>query len=279
MSVHAVSSLARHRAVALEDAFHRLCQRYAVTVLRIALGGVFILFGALKFFPNLSPAQAVAEMTTEKLTLGLVPAQSLLYFVAVVEVTVGVLLLTRRAMRFALWLLAFEMLAILSPLVLLTGELFSGPHHLPSLLGQYILKDFVLLGAVLVLFAMQRGVITVPDPAGDADAVQSSRVSSTPSAPANTAAAAMTSAYGMATPRRDGMPLAPSIVQPRISQRVNSAPVKSTSRRSHRSNRTRVSRALVKSESRIMPSVKRTSSSLAPLNDAKSARHSSNATS
>jgi hypothetical protein len=75
-------------------------------------------------------------------------------------VTVGLLMISGKAMRFALWLLAFEMFAILSPIVLLPGELFSGPHHLPNLLGQYILKDFVLLGAVLVLFAMQRSVLT-----------------------------------------------------------------------------------------------------------------------
>lgn len=135
MTPTSLISSTQRQALALEDAVHLLCQRYSVTFLRTALGGIFILFGALKFFPNLSPAQAIAEMTTEKLTLGLLPAQSLLYFVAVIEVTVGLLLITNRALRFALWLLAFEMLAILSPLVLLTGELFAGPHHLPNLRG------------------------------------------------------------------------------------------------------------------------------------------------
>jgi uncharacterized membrane protein YphA (DoxX/SURF4 family) len=160
MSAHTLTTTVAARATAFEDRFHALCQRHAFTFLRVALGGVFVLFGALKFFPNLSPAQAIAEMTTHKLTLGLVPAQSLLYFVAVVEVTAGLLIISNKAMRFALWLLAFEMLAILSPIVLLPGELFSGPHHLPNLLGQYILKDFILLGSVLVLFASQRTTLT-----------------------------------------------------------------------------------------------------------------------
>src|SRR5436190_255643 len=115
-----VISQLRSVALAAEDALHGFAQRHAVSILRVALGFVFVLFGALKFFPDLSPAQAVAEATTEKLTLGLVPAQALLYVVAVVEVTVGLLLITKRLMRFALLLLAFEMFAILSPLVLLT---------------------------------------------------------------------------------------------------------------------------------------------------------------
>ena len=156
MTISRIPQVGKARAARLEDRLHAFAQAHAFTVLRVALGLVFVLFGALKFFPGLSPAQAVAEATTTKLTLGLVPAQALLFVIAVVEVVVGALLVADRFMRFALVLLLFEMLAILSPLVLLTGELFSGPHHLPSLLGQYILKDFVLFGAVLVLVALQR---------------------------------------------------------------------------------------------------------------------------
>ena len=40
---------------------------------------------------------------------------------------------------------------ILSPLVLMPGELFSGPDHMPSLEGQYVLKDVILLTATLVI--------------------------------------------------------------------------------------------------------------------------------
>lgn len=165
MPVSELPHAAQRGALRLEDRVHAFAQAHAVTILRTSLGLVFVLFGALKFFPDLSPAQAVAEATTTKLTFGLIPAQGLLLVVAVVEVTVGLLLVANRFMRFALWLLAFEMLAILSPLVLLTGQLFSGPHHLPGLLGQYILKDFVLLGAVLVLFALQRAPLGATAPA------------------------------------------------------------------------------------------------------------------
>ncbi|MDO9352731.1 MAG: DoxX family membrane protein [Solirubrobacteraceae bacterium] len=150
-----------HQATTLfgraDERMHTFAVRHAVSVLRVALAFVFILFGALKFFPDLSPAQEIATGVMTKLTFGLVPAHAALLAVAVAEVGVGVLLLANRAMRVAVWFLALEMVAILSPLVLFQGELFSGPHHLPSLIGQYILKDFVLLGGVLVLFATRRG--------------------------------------------------------------------------------------------------------------------------
>ena len=157
------------RALRAETAVHDFSVRYSVALLRVALGFVFIVFGILKFFPGLSPAQQVAEQTTTVLTLGLVPVGGLLFVVAFVEVLAGLLLIQGRYMRAVVWLLLFEMVAILSPLVTLPGELFNGPHHLPSLLGQYILKDVVLLAGVLVLAAhTKNGRIVVPG-SDDAD--------------------------------------------------------------------------------------------------------------
>lgn len=152
-------------ADAAELRLHAFAARHALTLLRLSLGFCFLLFGFLKFFPNLSPAQAVAEDTTHKLFLGLFPDAVNLRIVAVVEVTAGLCLLTNRFIRPAAVLLLVEMAGILSPLVLIPGQLFSGPHNLPNLLGQYILKDFVLLAAVLVLLATQRGgtIILGPD--------------------------------------------------------------------------------------------------------------------
>ena len=46
--------------------------RIGVPAVRIALGIVFLWFGVLKFFPNLSPAEDLAARTIEQLTLGMV---------------------------------------------------------------------------------------------------------------------------------------------------------------------------------------------------------------
>lgn len=42
-------------------------------------------------------------------------------------------------------------LGILSPLVLLPARLFNGPDHMPTLEGQYVLKDVILLAATMVI--------------------------------------------------------------------------------------------------------------------------------
>jgi uncharacterized membrane protein YkgB len=54
-------------------------------------------------------------------------------------------------MRAAVYLLAIQLIGILSPLVLLPGRMFHGPHGAPTLEGQYVLKDIIIVGAALVL--------------------------------------------------------------------------------------------------------------------------------
>jgi len=50
---------------------------HGVTVLRISVGIVFFWFGALKFFPSLSPAEDLAARTIAALSFGIVkPAVS-----------------------------------------------------------------------------------------------------------------------------------------------------------------------------------------------------------
>jgi hypothetical protein len=82
-----------------------------------------------------------------------VPWQAGLVAIATLECFIGVCLLAKRWMRLAVWLLAIEFVGILAPLVLLTARLFSGPHHAPTLEGQYVLKDFILVAAGMAIAA------------------------------------------------------------------------------------------------------------------------------
>ena len=45
---------------------------HSITVLRISLGLVFLVFASFKFVPGLSPAEDLAVATIEKLTFGMV---------------------------------------------------------------------------------------------------------------------------------------------------------------------------------------------------------------
>ena len=130
----------------------RLLARYSVDFLRISLGLVFLGFGLLKFVPGLSPAQDLAEETMARLTFDLVPGGVGLVLVASLETAIGLCLVTGKFLRLGLALLGMAMVGILSPLVLLPGELFDRPYE-PTLAGQYVLKDLVLLAAGLVVTA------------------------------------------------------------------------------------------------------------------------------
>lgn len=131
--------------------------RHSVDLLRISLGLVFLVFGVLKFFPGVSPAEGLASETFSILTLGLVPHGVAMFLIAALETTIGVLLISGRGLRIAIALLAVQMVGILSPLVLLPGEMFRTDPIAPTLAGQYVLKDVILGAAVLVVAAKALG--------------------------------------------------------------------------------------------------------------------------
>jgi len=141
----------------IDAAIHGWLVAYSVVALRVSLGAVFLVFGALKLFPGVSPAASLVEATTHILFLGLVPGPVALVGVGLLECVIGLLLLSGKAPRSAIYLLASQLLGILSPVVLLAPRLFSGPNNAPTLEGQYVLKDVILVGAALVLAATLRG--------------------------------------------------------------------------------------------------------------------------
>jgi DoxX len=139
------------RFLDLENRIHHQLVLHSITALRIAVGAVFLGFGVFKYFPGVSPAQNLTESTTHILFLGLIPGDIAIVMIATLECTIGILLLTNRGMRLAVWLLAIEFVGILSPIFLLPGRLF--PHHAPTITGQYCLKDIILVAAALVIAA------------------------------------------------------------------------------------------------------------------------------
>jgi len=139
--------------IGIENRVHVVLVRYSIMALRVSVGLVFFAFGFLKYFPGVSPAQNIVETTTGILFLGLMPGGVALVLTATLECVIGLLLMIGRGMRVAVYLLVVELLGILSPIVLLTGRLFSGPYGAPTLEGQYVLKDITLVAAAMVVAA------------------------------------------------------------------------------------------------------------------------------
>jgi uncharacterized membrane protein YphA (DoxX/SURF4 family) len=135
----------------------RWMARYGIALLRISLGIVFLWFGALKFFPGLSPAQDIAIRTMDKLAFGLISPAVSIHVLAAWECAIGLGLILGRLMRATLLLLWLQMLGAVTPLVLFPHEMFTRIPYAPTLEGQYIIKNLVLISAGLVIGATVRG--------------------------------------------------------------------------------------------------------------------------
>lgn len=142
--------------------------RYGIVLLRISLGVVFLWFGVLKFFPGLSPAEDLAATTVNRLSLGLVPPQTAILLIAALETVIGLGLITGVAMRVTLLLLALQMVGTATPIVLFPDQVFQIAPFVPTLEGQYIIKNLVLISAGLVIGATVRGGRLVAEPMGAA---------------------------------------------------------------------------------------------------------------
>ncbi len=137
--------------------------KYAITILRVSLGINFRWFGALKLIPGLSPAEGLATNTIELLTFGLIQPQVSIVILAVWEVLIGIGLITGWFLRITLFLLLGQMIGAMTPLLLFPAETFTHFPYAPTLEGQYIIKNLVLISAGMVVGATVRGGRIVED--------------------------------------------------------------------------------------------------------------------
>jgi uncharacterized membrane protein YphA (DoxX/SURF4 family) len=144
----------------------RWMARYGIRFLRISMGIVFLWFGALKFFPGLSPAVDLATRTIERLTFGLIEPGVSIIILATWECLIGLGLIFGLFMRATLLLLFLQMLGTITPIFFFPQEVFKIIPYAPTLEGQYILKNIVIISAGLVVGATVRGGKVVDDPAG-----------------------------------------------------------------------------------------------------------------
>jgi uncharacterized membrane protein YkgB len=138
--------------------------RNGVRLLRISLGVVFLWFGALKFFPGLSPATDLAARTIDVLTFGQLPPRAAINILAAWETLIGLGLLTGVAMRATLALLFVQMLGTITPIFLFPELVFTRVPYAPTLEGQYITKNLVLISAAITIGATVRGGGLVASP-------------------------------------------------------------------------------------------------------------------
>jgi uncharacterized membrane protein YphA (DoxX/SURF4 family) len=154
----------------VDAVLHRFLRAHSIDILRVVLGLVILAFGVLKFFPGVSPAEELTKMTTDKLTFGLVPGHVAIVVVAAVEALIGLLLISGRFLRIAVYLLFGQLIGVLAPLALFTDRLFAGPHGAPTIEGQYVVKDLILVAAGFVVASTLPGLVPGAEPTRSAGA-------------------------------------------------------------------------------------------------------------
>ena len=153
------------------DSYRRTEQRVVewmaasgIVLLRVSLGIVFVWFGALKFVPGLSPAERLAGETMARLCFGLVDPKVAVIVLAFWETAVGLFLVLGIHLRVALVLLLLQMAGTLTPLALFPSVTFARFPFEPTMEGQYILKNLVLISAAIVIGGTVRGGRLVAQP-------------------------------------------------------------------------------------------------------------------
>ena len=124
--------------------------RWGVPAVRWSLAIIFFWFGILKPL-GLSAAAPLVLATVDWLPL--LPPESWLHVIGWWEVVIGIAFLFRPTLRLAIGLLALQMGGTFMPLVLLPEVTFQpgGVPFLPTMEGQYIIKNLLILSAAMVV--------------------------------------------------------------------------------------------------------------------------------
>lgn len=120
-------------------------RRNGFLLVRISLAIVFIWFGILKPFGQSTANELVAR------TVYWVDPKWFIPFLGWWEVAIGVCMLIRPLLRLAILLLFLQMPGTMLPLFLLPEVCFVKVPWVPTLEGQYIIKNLVLISAAIVV--------------------------------------------------------------------------------------------------------------------------------
>jgi uncharacterized membrane protein YkgB len=129
--------------------------RWGTPALRVSLAIIFVWFGLLKTL-GLSPAAGLVLATVAWMPL--LPPEHWLAAIGWWEVAIGLTFLHPLTVRIAIALLAMQMVGTFLPLLLLPQITFQAGHvpYAPTLEGQYIIKNLVIISAAIVLGGMVR---------------------------------------------------------------------------------------------------------------------------
>lgn len=123
----------------------RWMDQYGLLLLRVFVAIIFIWFGALKLL-NMSP-----ESELIRKTVYWVSPYLFMPFLGCWEIAIGITLLYQPLIRISILLLFIQLPGTMLPFFLHPETCFNSIPFSPTLEGQYIIKNLVLVGAAFVI--------------------------------------------------------------------------------------------------------------------------------
>jgi uncharacterized membrane protein YkgB len=128
-------------------------------LLAASIGILYIWFGLLKFFPQLSPADGLAKQTISLITLGFIPEKISIIILAIIEVTIGTLLVFNYQLKKVIVATLIHLSMTFIPVLFFPDISFEAPFVL-TLVGQYIMKNIVIICALLFIYPIEVSIKT-----------------------------------------------------------------------------------------------------------------------
>jgi uncharacterized membrane protein YkgB len=123
-----------------------------IKLIRLSLGIIFLWYGMLKFFPTLSPAEALATQTIDILFFGLISPSVSIKLLAILEVSIGIGFIFGIYTRYVVFVFLGHMICTFAPLFILPELSFTQAPYAFTLVGQYIVKNVVFILAGILIY-------------------------------------------------------------------------------------------------------------------------------
>jgi uncharacterized membrane protein YkgB len=131
-------------------------RRSYIPLARVAIFIVYFYFGILKLVGE-SPASPLAKALTDR-TIGGQYFDIAFMLLAIYECIIGLLFLIPKATRIVIPMLFVHLLIVCSPLILVADQVWVKPF-VPTLEGQYIIKNVLLIAVAMGIAAQTRPLI------------------------------------------------------------------------------------------------------------------------
>ncbi|MGE5944833.1 MAG: doxx family protein [Flavobacteriales bacterium] len=124
-------------------------------LLAISIGIIYVWFGFLKFFPELSPADGLAKHTIRFLTFGLIPENISILMLAIIEVGIGLCLLFNFKLKTVVCIAIIHLILTFIPVLFFPEVSFAKAPFVLTLVGQYIIKNIVIISALFFIYPIE----------------------------------------------------------------------------------------------------------------------------